>query len=262
MNISRSSTIGYFLCLYLFFVAAVLPAACAQKSDSDKIRSEFYQANLYYAAGKYSKAIEVYEDIIRQGWESGNLYYNLGNSYFKNGQLGRAILNYEKAMRLIPLDRDLESNYRYACSLIKIKVSETKKFGIMRFIDKIFAYFTINWLAVFLSVIYIGILLILLASLYIYRLRKWRSLATVVLLVVFGLAFVALYRKASTVGRQAVVIAKKAEARFEPFEKATVYFTFYEGMKADVLLRRGRWCKVRRSDGKVAWIKKDSVDFF
>ena len=125
-------------------------------------RVEFYQANTYYSMEKYNKAIEAYEEALNSGFESGNLYYNLANSYFKNGRLGEAILNYEKAMRLIPRDSDLKLNYEYAKSFIKGGIMESKARWYRIIFDRMFSLVTVDGLAFSLAVVFSGILLIIL----------------------------------------------------------------------------------------------------
>ncbi len=72
-----------------------------------------------YKRGDYAVAIEQYEEVLDNGFESGALYFNLGNSYYRKGELGKAILNYERAKRLLPRDSDLNFNYHYALSQVK-----------------------------------------------------------------------------------------------------------------------------------------------
>jgi len=101
------------LCLSFCILPLLLSDTFAQISD-DQALSQFVEAGLFYKKGNYPSAINQYADIISNGKESGQLYYNLGNSYFKNGQLGKAVLNYERALLLIPRDSDLNFNYDYA----------------------------------------------------------------------------------------------------------------------------------------------------
>src|SRR3989344_6976224 len=76
--------------------------------------AKFTVANELYKKGSYAGAAKVYEAVRAGGYHSGALNFNLGNTYFKLGQLGKAILNYERARRILPRDADVLSNYRYA----------------------------------------------------------------------------------------------------------------------------------------------------
>ena len=101
------------LCCFVlaFIIFSQVHAQNERESDTGYI---FYKANALYEEGKYDEAIEVYTGLIDQGLESGNLYYNIGNCYFKKGELGKAIVNYERANKLIPDDSDLKSNHDFA----------------------------------------------------------------------------------------------------------------------------------------------------
>ena len=65
---------------------------------SQNIDEKFYAANKYYNSTKYLSAIDAYENILSEGWESSNLYYNLGNAYFRQNQIGQSIWAYHKAL--------------------------------------------------------------------------------------------------------------------------------------------------------------------
>ena len=76
----------------------------------------FNRANELYKNGQFAQSIEVYNQILASGYESGDLYYNLGNAEFRNGSLGNAILNYERALRLSPNDDDIRNSLEFARS--------------------------------------------------------------------------------------------------------------------------------------------------
>jgi tetratricopeptide (TPR) repeat protein len=248
---------GYRVLVFIILsLCAVASALCAG------IQSNFYQANNYYSEGEYEKAIKAYEEALSSGFESGNLYYNLGNSYFKKGELGRAILNYEKAMRLIPRDSDLKSNYEYAKSLIKGGVVEAKAQWHRIAFDRIFSLFTIEGLSFSLAVIFTGILLVILATMYIPATRKYRIGTLSILSIIFVISFTALFEKISAIGKEAVVIVEKTDAKFEPFDSGTTHFTLYEGAKVAVVSSKDSWYKIRRCDNKSGWVKTSDLEVF
>jgi tetratricopeptide (TPR) repeat protein len=84
----------------------------------DSPRDAFLRAEKQYQDQNYEGAIETYEAIGELGVVDGALYYNLGNAYFKAGHLGRAILNYERALRLMPGDEDTRANLAFANELV------------------------------------------------------------------------------------------------------------------------------------------------
>ena len=103
-------TINLKLLMLMFAILFFNGSLCAAKMTS---AAELYiTANRDYNEGRYQKAIEGYLRLFDSGYVNGHLYYNLGNAYFRSGQLGRAILNYKRAELLIPRDADLNFNLR------------------------------------------------------------------------------------------------------------------------------------------------------
>jgi len=229
---------------------------------TESYNDAFSQAAGYYAQQDYEAAIQQYNRILKDGWESGNLYYNLGNCYFKQGKLGWAIFYYEKARQLIPRDRDLESNYEYALSLIEAPFYISKSGIAERLFSAIFSNFTIDGLTVLLVICYIMILVGFLVAVFLKNQRRSFVILLVILCLIFLGGFWGLYKKISLLGHQAVVVEKQADVKFEPLEKATDYFTLYEGMKVRIIALQDNWYKIRRQDGKCGWVRKDSLAVF
>lgn len=213
----------------------------------------FYRGNTFYEEGQYDRAIKEYSQLLEQGLESGNLYFNLGNSYFKKGELGKAILNYEKARRLIPGDSDLKSNYRFAASKIAYNFPEEPSW-LQRTLGGL-DIFTVNDLAIILSFIFASIFLFLITGIFMKKLKRYDYIVLPVLISIFIIFSYSLYNRVSALDREAVIISENAEARYEPADKATTHFTLYEGMKVYVLELKKEWVKVRRPDGKIGWIR-------
>jgi tetratricopeptide (TPR) repeat protein len=220
----------------------------------------FRQASTLYETGQYQKAILLYESIIEQGHVSGNLYYNIGNCYFKQNELGKAILNYERARRLMPRDADLRANYDYAVSLVKEPHLEAADFWMVRLARRVFSAFTIDEMT-FIASVFFAVLLFL-AALFISQ--KIPKRLFVVVMVIGGLILVLIITQiAGRVERlesEAVIVAEEVDARFGPFERATVHFSLYEGMKLVIIEKKGFWYKVERSDGNTGWIPKETAE--
>lgn len=79
-----------------------------------QVPPEISQANQLYNQNRFQEAAEIYERVIAEGKKNGHLYYNLGNTYFRMGNLPKAILNYVKAQTLLPRNEDVEANLEYA----------------------------------------------------------------------------------------------------------------------------------------------------
>lgn len=245
--------IGFFLAAGLIIL---MPAAIADSTGC------FYTANADYSRSDYPAAIEGYSSILDSGLESGNLYYNLGNSYFKNGELGRAILNYEQARRFIPRDRDLKSNYNYVLSKVEGGRIPAKERRPVNIFHGLFSQFNVNELTFALSLIYFMVLVAIIAGLLVKPRGKFVVPSLVILVIVFGLIFTAVSEKICRVGKEAVFVSGQAEVKFEPFDRATTHFTAHAGVKVDVLDARGDWLRVRRPDGKSGWVNAKNLEVF
>ncbi len=226
---------------------------------ADDSNSIFKKGNQLYEKGNYDEAVKEYSKLREQGFESGNIYFNLGNAYYKKSELGKAILNYERAKRLIPGDNDLKSNYKYALSKIENTAPQTSMPATER-ISGIYSNLTLNGLTILVSVVYILIISILTASIFIQSVRRYAVIVSCSLSLIFISTAFSLYSRISVLDNEAIILSKNAEVKFEPIDNATTHFTLYEGMKIYILEAKDNWIKIRRSDGKSGWIKKDSIE--
>jgi tetratricopeptide (TPR) repeat protein len=243
---------GCFIFLFLIFFAS-----CVYADDASV--AIFKKGNQLYEKGIYDEAVKEYSRLLEKGFESGNLYFNLGNSYFKKGELGRAILNYERAKRLVPDDSDLKSNYNYVLSKIENSSRHTASPSIEK-ISGIFNKLTLNGLTIFVSVVYLVIILIFTASIFSTSVRRYRIIVISILSLVLISGAFTLYGRVSVLDNEAIVISKNADAKFEPLDNATTHFTLYEGMTVNILESKKDWSKVRRGDGKIGWLRIQALE--
>jgi tetratricopeptide (TPR) repeat protein len=246
--------------LKIFLVTIIILSISILAFAEEGIKDLFNKGNIYYENGDYENAIKTYEEILGKGYASGNLYYNLGNSYFKTDNLGKAILCFERALRFMPRDADLESNYKYALSLTKNSLPENPKFFIIRMIRSAASNFTINELLIMMSSLFFIFIIIVLLHLHFGIIRKNFHNVIIIIVVIFTVATMIFISKLNETKDRAIVIFEKAPSRFEPSMKATIYFTLYEGAKVKVLTTRGDWCKIKRPDGKIGWIEKSNIE--
>ena len=118
----------------IFLVLALLSGLCVRAAaplDTEKIWND---ANTAYVNADYPAATEGYERLLGEGYESAQLYLNLGNAYFKRGMNGRAILNYRKALRLAPGDEDIRYNLSIAEARTQDRIESVPVFFVKRWI--------------------------------------------------------------------------------------------------------------------------------
>lgn len=223
----------------------------------------FYNGNSFYEKRDYNKAVENYIKILDMGIESPNLYYNIGNSYFKLGKIGYAMLYYERARRLEPQDADMKSNLAYAKSFVgnpSFQMPEPK--AVVSFIKKPFADFNLNAVAISAFVLYIMVIVIL--SVFLvnsYIAKKFRIIfvllaaAFLATLSVFAMRF---YDEEFLI--RGVVVQKSAECKYEPIDKSITFYKLQEGDEVVVLKTRSGWAQIERPDGKIGWVAREAVE--
>jgi tetratricopeptide (TPR) repeat protein len=243
--VNRRLINSIFLCLLV----------CAGCQDARKAEVEtFNKANAAYKQGEYKGAIELYKKIIAHGLTSQQLQYNLGNAYMKDGQLGRAITAYERALRLQPRESDLKANLAFAKNRIESPEPQGPK-SLFPHLQMI----TLDEIVMILAMIGVGITVLILVGLF----SQWRFRKTAFFITVLGVVFAfhifALLAKIDDLRDRAVVVAT-GEVRYEPEENATAHFTAYEGWKVRVLKESGGWIKVERPDGLQGWMPSDRLE--
>lgn len=205
----------------------------------------------------------MYARILDTDSESGPLYFNIGNTFFKMGKIGYAILAYKKAQRLMPGDSDLKSNLAYAESLTEDSalqaLPQNKIVWLFRFP---FREYSLNTVSVILIVLYLMLIIVLLTGIISPIFKRRMSILFYPILIGFLLtlgAFSIRYYDEEVLSH-GVVVAKETECKYEPIEKSNNYFTLKEGQEILVLKTRNGWRRIRRLDGKLAWVKSDAVE--
>lgn len=243
----------------LLFTVLILPCRAWAVMDKQESLAKFVLANQAYKEGNYQKAIGEYEAILAGQRESGPVYYNLGNAYFKDGKLGYALLNYQRSRQLIPRDSDLNFNFNFAQSLIKKNNEENKTSFLNTLIQGHINFYTIDEMVLFITVLTaLGGMLHLFA-----KFLKWNSGLNKALrggiLILILVQTSGLYLKFSEMSNLAIIV-QPSVAKFEPNESGTVHFELSEGMTIKIVNEKDGWLKIKRDDGRLGWVEKKSVE--
>jgi tetratricopeptide (TPR) repeat protein len=242
----------------------VLAAAPPAWSAADVATGLYNRGNDRYAAGEYEEAIEEYLGAVACGVESGVLYYNLGNAYFKEGDLGRAILWYERARRLLPRDEDVRANLDYALAFLADDLPTPSPGIVLGWLFATSTFFNLRELVLLVSGMYAALVLALIL-LVLYRglrFRRARLTAAVVLgccLLFFGSIFAyRVYARSHSV--HAIILAHETDARSGPGDDYQKLFTLHRGTSVEVREQRQGWILVKLPTGAGGWIAGDALE--
>jgi pentatricopeptide repeat protein len=224
---------------------------------ASNLEEAFFKANQAYKNGNYEEAARLYKEISEQGHESPNIYYNLGDSFFRLGDLGNAILNYERARIFMPRDADLVYNLKHASDRIRDAVEPPSPplSSIFFWLDS----FNVN--EVFLIFAAINFLFFAVLILRIFIKQEWTFTLLITLLVIWvgaGTSFGVKSYQVSTDTR-AVIIADEAAVLAGPDTKDTELFKLHAGTIVNTEKKEGGWSLIRIPGDKRGWIPDSSI---
>jgi hypothetical protein len=245
-----------------FMAAAVLVSgvlATASMVFAGQGEDLFARAVKQYQSGDYAGAVEFNERLLKeQGLQSSALYFNLGNSCFKRGDLGHAILAYLRARRIAPRDADIRQNLSFARQSVE-RYEQERSGHEDYFLIRVFRSLSADELKWLVALAFMGTGAVFLAGLYVGLPFKRVALFTGALAAVtvfFFTVSVMIFIDSSG----GAVVLSKSEARFEPTVQATVYFNVSEGEELRIIRQKEDWVKVQREDGRQGWIAAKAVE--
>ena len=218
--------------------------------------SIYNEANALYRQGEFKEAAGLYEDVVSRGVRNGYVFFNLGNAYFKAGETGRAILAYERALRLVPNDEDVLANLRFVNALKEDRNPDEDVNLVTRMLSTGYRLLSADVLAVIGSVC-----LFLAAAAAVYRLLApsrgvlWTGLLVMAGLGLCGSGALLTYRVYSdTSVSEAIGIADEVTGRSGPGDDYLLVFTVHEGTKVTIERVEDRWYLVRLPNGIGGWL--------
>jgi tetratricopeptide (TPR) repeat protein len=221
------------------------------------------KAEKAYDSKKYKEAITHYEKLLDEGFKSYELYFNLGNAYYRDKQLGKAIYNYELARKLNPNDEDTRINLGIAAAKTIDKIDSKENFFISAVKSNLLSSFSTGgwaWINI-LSVVALCVFIFLFIS---TRNMLVKRLSFVLLLVLFigsvstyFLGYSALKSKYDN--KFAIVTIKETRIMNEPTSTATSKFTLHEGTKIRIVENNGDWVLIKLDNGNEGWVKLTDV---
>ena len=248
---------GKMLLILFFFLSPVsclmTPASAATKAEADSA----------YVRGQYQQAISDYESLLKQG-TSAELYYNLGNAYYRTENIPQAVLNYERALLLSPGDRDIRFNLQIARSKTFDKiVPESEMFFVTWYRAMVNMMSVDGWARTALFAMGLTIILLLV---YLFADRLWLRKAGffggVALLILFVMSnLFAWQQKQDLINRKgAIIFAPSVTVKSTPAANGTDLFILHEGTKVVIIDGSMKdWKEIRLADGKEGWIESKKI---
>ena len=232
-------------------------------SYSQTTHELFSEANNLYKTEEYSKAIDLYLSIEEQGLESGDLYFNLGNSYYKLNKVAPSIYYYEKALKMNPLHKDAKTNLTFAKRMTIDKIDTLPESFLQRISKNIIQklpYDTWAIIAVIASFL-ASILFLVYRYSYTTRRKLLYFNSTILTVVILILSVIFAFEKfdIDQKNRTAIIFSPKTDIKNAPTSSSDEIFELHEGTKVLILDELDDWKKIKLSDGKIGWLSSQDL---
>lgn len=261
------------LCAALLFAGAAyaagdsIPAPQKGSARSAKATATVTkaQADSAYAHEDYETAAGIYEQLIRENGESAQVYFNLGNAYYRQDKMARAILNYERAALFDPGDSDIRFNLDMARSKTVDKiVPESELFFVTTFRSLVLSMSVGGWAWLAIAAF---VLMLIAVGVYLFVPEMWAQkmgfVSALLLLIVCVFANVAAYQQLRQIEQRtgAIIMAPSVVVKSTPSDSGTDLFILHEGTRVRVVDDSMRdWCEIRMADGKEGWMQKSKME--
>lgn len=236
----------------IVFVVALLFSGAA--TGIAQTSAQFEKANREYAAGEFNAAAGDYEELVRSGQDTPNLFYNLGNAYFRKKDFGRAILSYERALALEPHHPEAQANLRIARDEARaLELVPTR-------LESALGFATANQFAVTATIAF-WLAAFFIVSFRFGRTRRRASFALSILsLSIFCIATLGVWQLGRGRNGAAIVTAENADARLATADTANRVLTLPAGSEIKVLSQRGDWIYALLPNNLRGWLPSKSAE--
>jgi tetratricopeptide (TPR) repeat protein len=243
----------------LFFVALLLSFPFTSHAATPI--AQFDQANRLYEQGKFTDAATGYQQLVAAGHTSATMYYNLGNAWFKAGQLGRSVAAYRRAQQLSPRDPNIRFNLDFARKQVAGTNAPAPNLW-----QRLLGRLTLNeWAALAAIAFWLCFALLILREwkqAWRSPLRSYTIAAASLATLVIAMLAIAVYQSGAV--REAVVVTQEAVVRYGPLEDSRVHFQLRSGAEVEIVGRKENgsaeaWLQVRDGSNRIGWLKRNQV---
>ena len=223
----------------------------------------FEQATASYNEGDYTKAANNYLKILESGEHSAELYFNLGNTYYKLNNIAPSIYYYEKALLLKPNDQDVRTNLAYAQNMTLDAIEPLPQTTISKAYNKLTTYLSFDqWAYVAVGFMLLFVCCYIAFYYFTFSTQKRIAFISSFLFLIFSiLAAVLAYLQFSKfhTDQPAIVFTEEVGIKSEPNNRSEAIFSLHAGAKVHVLEEVNDWKKIQIADGKTGWIPSEDI---
>jgi hypothetical protein len=237
-----------FLLYFLFFSSSFC-------FSTNLYHYQIENAEKSFKEGNFSKSIEIYESLIKiEKVQDPYIYYNLSNAYYRNGDLGKAILNIEKALKLAPRDKEIKNNMQFLYSVVGHNQERTIK-------DTFLKHFTLNEITILTSILLVLFLCVL--SLFIVRkISMVKHFVVFLVLALFLCTCILALKGCQEFTLKEAVILSSCDIRSESGDNNPKIFTVSEGKLVNIVAQSGDWINIKFKSNRKdlnGWIRSSDV---
>lgn len=244
------------------FVWLLLAMICFGGTSAKAVTKN--NADTEYQKGNYQQAIRDYEEILKNG-ESAEIYFNLGNAYYRTDNITKAVLNYERARLLSPGDDDINFNLQFARSKTIDKITPESEMFFVTWYKSLVNFTSVdNWAKTGILCIVLALLLVLL---YLFgpqlMLRKIGFFGGLAFFVIFLLSNLFAFQQKQALDNRtgAIIISPSVNIKKTPAKNSADQFVLHEGTRVDIIDKgMTDWRCIRVGDGREGWIETKAIE--
>ena len=220
-------------------------------------------AKVYYTKGDYQKAVDTYNKVLNNGVESAELYYNIGNSYYKLKQVPNAILNYERAKKLAPNNQDIDFNLNIAQKFVVDKIEVIPEIFFVKWMKNIINLNSSNAWAIYSMISFVICIIFLLIFFFFNSvfIKKFSFYSSIILFVFsfISFSFSNTQKEKLLNHNEAIIFSPSVTVKSSPDQSGNELFLIHEGLKVTVTDSLGNWLEIQLSDGNKGWLEASDI---
>ena len=250
----------------LVLIALMMSVVGMAQLSSVSYDNWFEDGNAAYNEGNYEQALTFYNSVVESGMESAELYYNMGNTYYKMKDYPRSILYFEKALKLDPSNEDVKTNLEIANLAIVDKITPVPQSFIAKWWEGLGSAFSANGWA-WLSIVAFALLLVCLFLFLMSRRMGMRKVGffvgvLAVLCLALSVFFAVEKQRDLNCQDEAIIMTPTVTVKSSPSMNSVDLFVLHEGSKVRLMDNANGWNKIKIADGSVGWLQEEDMVSF